>query len=595
MVVPGKPDASPLVERIASADQSHRMPPEGHPLKPEEIARIRDWIAQGVKVPADDTPELDPRDHWSFRTPQRPPVPAVAPPRTIGGRPFAIANPIDAFVAAKWHEHNLKPVNAADRKLLLRRVYLDLVGLPPSAAEIDAFMKDASPDAYEKVVDKLLASPQYGERWGRHFLDIWRYSDWWGLGAELRNSQRHIWHWRDWVVESFNADLGYDEMIRQMLAADELYPTDPLKLRATGYLARSYFLFNRTTWLDEVVEHTGKAFLGLTFNCCKCHDHKYDPIRQLDYYRFRAIFEPYQVRTDLVPSMLDAMKDGIPRAFDCNLDVKTPFHIRGDERNPDPKRDIVPGLPPFLAPNGIAIAPVKLPLLAYRPGSRPDLLEGYRQAALARIAKAKDELSKARAKFALATAEAKKPKTVTEENILVHDAFSQANPDRWETGPGMWKYERGRLVQPKTGGDRSYLRLKSAIPADFDATFTFTITGGDPYKSVGIAFDVGEGNEVLVYVSAYSGGNKLQVAYKKGADYIYPAEGALAIIIPLDKPMTLGVRVRGTLVNASLDGKFALAYTLPIPPSPASSTSSLTPPPRSLRSLNCANCPRKSR
>jgi hypothetical protein len=111
-------------------------------------------------------------------------------------------------------------------------------------------------------------------------MDVWRYSDWWGLGAEVRNSQKHIWQWRDWIVESLNADKGYDQMVREMLAADELYPDDLDRLRASGFLARQYFRFNRTTWMDETVEHTSKAFLGLTFNCSKCHDHKYDPIAQ---------------------------------------------------------------------------------------------------------------------------------------------------------------------------------------------------------------------------------------------------------------------------------------------------------------------------
>src|SRR5262249_56258567 len=112
-----------------------------------------------------------------------------------------------------------------------------LIGLPPTAEQYEAFLADKSPDAYEKVVDQLLASPQYGERWGRHFLDVWRYSDWWGLGAELRNSQKHIWHWRDWAVESFNADVGYDETIRQMLAPGQLYPTAPRRLPRPGFLA----------------------------------------------------------------------------------------------------------------------------------------------------------------------------------------------------------------------------------------------------------------------------------------------------------------------------------------------------------------------
>jgi mono/diheme cytochrome c family protein len=386
-VVPGKPAESELVARVTATDDATRMPPEGHPLKPDEVARLKRWIEEGAKVPADDAPEADPRDHWAFRPVTRPAVPP-------GG-----ANPIDAFVSAKRTEKGLQAVPPAEARVLLRRVYIDLTGLPPTPEQTDAFLKDPSATAYEKLVDALLASPQYGERWGRHFLDIWRYSDWWGLGAELRNSQRHIWHWRDWTVESFNADLGYDEMIRQMLAADELYPTDRAKLRATGYLARPYFLFNRTTWLDEVVEHTGKGFLGLTLNCAKCHDHKYDPVSQAHYYSFRAIFEPYQLRTDLVPGEPDAAKNGIPRAFDCNLTAKTPFHIRGDERNPDPARAVEPGLPKFLAPNGFAPRAVKLPAEAYQPLRRPEIADTLRKPAEAKLALAKEKLADARQKF----------------------------------------------------------------------------------------------------------------------------------------------------------------------------------------------------
>ncbi len=389
VIVPGKPGESELVLRVSSENEAYRMPPEGHALKPEQIAKIKTWIEQGAKVPADDAQEPDPRDHWSFRTPVRPKVPEIANHKS------QIPNPIDAFIVAKWNEKGLEPVKFADKRVLMRRVYLDLIGLPPTPEQMEAFLKDDAPDAYEKVVDGLLASPQYGERWGRHFLDIWRYSDWWGLGAELRNSQRHIWHWRDWVIESFNADLGYDEMIRQMLAADELYPTDSKKLRATGYLARPYFLFNRTTWLDEVVEHTGKGFLGLTFNCAKCHDHKYDPIKQIDYYSFRAIFEPYQLRTDLLPGEPDVMKGGIPRAFDCNLDAKTPFHIRGDERNPDKDREVLPGLPKFLAADGLKISPVKLPVEAYQPLRRAEIAAMYLKSAETKLAIAKAALKKA--------------------------------------------------------------------------------------------------------------------------------------------------------------------------------------------------------
>lgn len=386
VIVPGKPDDSPLLLRVSSDDEAVRMPPEGHPLKPEQIEMLRRWIEQGAKVPEDDAEEPDPRDHWAFRSVVRPELPNVQSDH------LPMRNPIDRFIAYEWQRRGLVPVKPADPRILLRRVYLDLIGLPPTPEQIEAFLNDPRPDAYERVVAALLSSPHYGERWGRHFLDIWRYSEWWGLGDELRNSQRHIWHWRDWVVESLNNDVGYDEMIRQMLAADELYPTDPQKLRATGYLARPYFLFNRTTWLDEVIEHTGKGFLGLTLNCGKCHDHKYDPFTQNDYYSYRAIFEPYQIRTDLVPGEPDVMKNGIPRVFDANLDAKTFFHIRGDERNPDKDRDIKPGLPRFLAPNGLAITPVALPPEAYQPLRRPEIAETYRKPLAARLQEARNRL-----------------------------------------------------------------------------------------------------------------------------------------------------------------------------------------------------------
>lgn len=372
VVVAGRSDESPLLAHLVGQEGYDRMPPpsEGEALSARQIEVIRRWIDEGAIAPADEAPDPDPREHWAFRAPRRPPVPA--------GK---FANPIDRFLAQQWAERGLVPQQPADPRRLLRRLYLDLIGLPPTPQELQAFLNDPSPDAYEKVVDRLLASPQYGERWARHFLDIWRYSDWWGLGDQVRNSQKHMWHWRDWAVESFNADIGYDEMIRQMLAADELYPNDLQKLRATGYLARQYFLFNRTTWLDETIEHTGKAFLGLTLNCAKCHDHKYDPVSMNDYYHLRAFFEPYQVRLEMVPGQVDFEKNGIPRVFDCNAEAPTYKHIRGDDRNPDKSRTFEPRLPALLAYEPLQITPVSLPVEAHSPQLRPHVLEAYRSAA----------------------------------------------------------------------------------------------------------------------------------------------------------------------------------------------------------------------
>ncbi|OYV81812.1 MAG: hypothetical protein B7Z73_17655, partial [Planctomycetia bacterium 21-64-5] len=342
-VVARNVEQSPLIKRVAATDEAERMPPEGKPLTPEQIAKLSAWIAAGAPAPADEQPETDPRLHWAFQRPQRP---ALACRRSVGpnsGDSLGLRNQVDALLAAEHVRLGLKPVGETPKSLLLRRVYLDLIGLPPTRDELHAFLADERADAYERVVDRLLASPQYGERWARHWMDVWRYSDWFGLGDQLRNSQKHIWHWRDWIVESLNADKGYDRMIVEMLAGDEVAPADRGVLRATGFLARNYYLFNRTTWLDDTIEHTAKAFLGLTINCAKCHDHKYDPISQLDYYRLRAIFEPHQVRLDAWPGEVNLERDGLPRAFDAHLDAATWLYRRGNEKDPDKSRAIGPG------------------------------------------------------------------------------------------------------------------------------------------------------------------------------------------------------------------------------------------------------------
>jgi len=337
------------------------------------------------------------REHWSFQPPRKEAPPAQA----IGALEEGAAEargPIDAFILSKLHENGLSPQPPAPRELLLRRLYVDLTGLPPSLEEVDRFLADPDLTAYEKVVDRLLASPRYGERWARHWMDVWRYSDPWGLGDDIRNSQKHIWRWRDWMIDSLNADKAYDQMLREMLAADELYPEDLDRLRATGFLVRHYFKFNRTTWLDETIEHTFKAFLGMTFNCAKCHDHKYDPLTQNDYYRLRAFFEPYQVRTDMLPGTSDLEKDGLVRAFDANLDAPTYLFERGDDRRPVKDHSLEPQVPRFLAFAEAAVESVDLPPAAHSPGLRPYALENALLAAAEATAAARRAVEEAERK-----------------------------------------------------------------------------------------------------------------------------------------------------------------------------------------------------
>lgn len=369
-LVPGKPESSPLFLRISHPDPEERMPPqhEAQPFSTSQAETLRLWIADGAPAPTDEKPEADPRDHWAFRPRTRPSIPSTAPRGT---------NPIDAFLAREHARLQVVPLPEAPRPVLVRRLYLDLLGLPPSPEESAAALSDPKPDWYERLVDRLLDDPRRGERWARHWMDIWRYSDPWGLGDQHRNSQKHIWHWRDWIIESLNRDLPYDEMLRLMLAADESHPNDLDRLRATGFLARNYFLFNRNQWLDETVEHVGKAFLGITLNCAKCHDHKYDPFPQSDYYRFRAYFEPYHTRLDLLPGQPSLEQDALPVVFDRHPDTPTWRFIRGQESAPDKSHPIDPGVPAFLQPAAPAVQPVSLPVEAWQPERRPWVLDTH--------------------------------------------------------------------------------------------------------------------------------------------------------------------------------------------------------------------------
>jgi hypothetical protein len=325
--------------------------------------------------------------------------PAVPPPARGWGR-----NPIDAFLAADYTRHQLTPQAEAPRAVLLRRVTLDLTGLPPTRQELDAFLADDSPDAYEKVVDRLLASPRYGERWARHWMDVWRYSDWGGFQDQVRESQKHIWHWRDWIVESLNGDKSYDRMVQEMLAADELSPGDTNAVRATGYLVRNWFLFNRNVWLDHTVEHTGKAFLGVTLNCARCHDHFFDPITQKEYYSFRAIFEPHQVRTDRLPGIADLNVDGEPRVYDGPATTPTYLFVRGDEANPDKKQALPPGVPAALGGEKYEPRAVELPLSESAPDKRPFVIADTLAASAKDTDQARSPVNAARSKAIAAAA-----------------------------------------------------------------------------------------------------------------------------------------------------------------------------------------------
>ena len=325
-----------------------------------------------------------------FEPVKRPAVPVIANIKS------EIRNPIDAFLSVERDARGLKPRPEAPKEVLLRRVCIDLIGLNPTPEEQRAFLEDTSPNAYERLVDHLLDDPRHGERWARHWMDVWRYSDWagWTDGGQIRDSQRHIWRWRDWIVESLNADKPYDRMLTEMLAADEVAPEDSDVLRATGFLVRNYKMLSREQWLEDTVKHTSQALFGVTMGCAKCHDHMADPISQREYYALRAVFEPHQVRTDRVPGELDLTKDGRPRAFDAT-NAPTYVFVRGDERHPLTNEVIAPAVPALLG-GRLNVQPVNLPWLAGNPDQRDFVIRDTLAASEQTVTAAKAAWTKSR-------------------------------------------------------------------------------------------------------------------------------------------------------------------------------------------------------
>ena len=296
-IVAGKPDESPLWERVEAGE----MPPKS-PLSPAEKAAIRDWIAAGATWGTDPidpyqatTPRRAGRDWWSLQPVRRTEVPEV----NRGDWP---RNPVDRFVLRKLEAEKLSPRLEADRRTLIRRLRFDLTGLPPTPEEVDAFVADPAPDAYEKVVDRLLASPDFGVRQARGWLDLARYGE--TNGFEHDEGRPNAWRYRDWVVDAFNRDLPYDEFARLQLAGDVIRPDDPGAVEATGFLvAGAYDSVGQTQQseparnivradeLEDIIGTVGQTFLGLTPHCARCHDHKFDPIRQAEYYRFASALD----------------------------------------------------------------------------------------------------------------------------------------------------------------------------------------------------------------------------------------------------------------------------------------------------------------
>ncbi|MDQ2900505.1 MAG: PSD1 and planctomycete cytochrome C domain-containing protein, partial [Acidobacteriota bacterium] len=329
-IVPGDPDASLLIKALRHTDETVKMPP-GKPLNPEIVANFERWVRMGApdpRIAASDTAR-DPvsskaRDFWSFRKPVMPTVPAVANAQWA-------RTPVDNFILAKLEEAKLTPSPGADKRTLLRRASFDLIGLPPSPQEVDGFLKDNSPNAYEKVVDRLLASPQYGERWGRHWMDVSRYADTADAGARFAFSYTY----RDWVIRAFNEDMPYNEFVKKQVAADQMELTDKRDLAALGYITLGRSVpKGEHDMIDDRIDVVTRGLLGMTVTCARCHDHKFDPIPTRDYYSFYGMIAnsiepqeyPLMEKEDENSPLVREYREGMRRRLKAIDDFKVKRH-----------------------------------------------------------------------------------------------------------------------------------------------------------------------------------------------------------------------------------------------------------------------------
>ena len=307
--VSGQPAASLLVERVAAEGEDERMPPEGEPLTKQQIELLSRWIEQGARSPAEEEPDADPREHWAFKAPLMPAVPNVS-------EPGFVRNEIDHFVVHRLEQKRVAPSPPAEPSVLIRRLYLDLLGLPPAPMEIDAFLNDARPDAWERLVDRVIASPAFGERWGRHWLDLARYAD--SNGYEDDRLRPDAWRFREWVIKACNKDMPFDQFTIAQLAGDLLPDASYEDRVAAGFHrmtlsneggADSVEEEFRVIAVKDRTDTTGSVWMGLSVGCAKCHSHKYDPISQREYYGLFAFFNNAEKTSIPAPPLSDRYTD----------------------------------------------------------------------------------------------------------------------------------------------------------------------------------------------------------------------------------------------------------------------------------------------
>ncbi len=526
-IVAGKPAESPLWTRVDAGE----MPPK-KPLPAEEKAILKRWIATGAVWGTDPidplrttTKERAGFDWWSLKPLRRPKLPKVSD----ASWPI---NPIDTFVLNRLDAAGLKPSPDADRRTLIRRLSIDLLGLPPTWDEVDAFVRDDRPDAYDRLVDRLLASPHYGERWAQHWLDVVRYGE--SSGFERNDARRNAWHYRDWVVQAFTADMPYDQFCRLQIAGDVLKPGDPDAMKATGYLVAG---IHNTVLpgikalqdaafqdeLEDLVGNVGQTFLGMTTNCARCHDHKFDPISQIDYYRLASALSGVRHGEAVLPSAnFKAETDRITADL-TEVSVKL-TEIEAPIRNEILAKRKVP----------VAFGPAPIAAWDFRDGGKdrvgkldaqlggsarftPDGLVLDGKSAFARtptIPQAlREKTLEAWVKLANLTQRGGGVMTIETADGTTFDAivFGEQEPRRWMAGSDFFRRTKSAGGPIESAAPARPIHVAIAYRADGTiALFRDGIPYGRPYASTGpLAFDANQARINFGVRHGAPGGNKM--------------------------------------------------------------------------------------